>query len=127
MGAQDQFGDWLEAYTTIMELNYWGSSTAKSAKFNEATQTWVVEVEREGEMVVLKPQHVVLALGISGNPNVSSGGGGGEASHIGFLETSCPTLRDLSLGAMKASQDSKARFTVAIHQGPDADAADSKA
>jgi putative flavoprotein involved in K+ transport len=67
---KDKIGDWLEWYTKIMELNYWGSTTARSAKWDEATKEWVVSVDRNGEEVVLRPKHLVLATGMSGKPNI---------------------------------------------------------
>ena len=67
---KDKVADWLESYTRIMELNYWSSTEAKKARYDEATRTWTVEVEREGTTVVLRPTHVVLATGMSGKANV---------------------------------------------------------
>ena len=67
---KDKIGDWLEAYTKIMELNYWGSTLAQKCKWDEASQTWEVSVEREGKKVVLRPKELVIALGVSGYPNV---------------------------------------------------------
>ncbi len=67
---KDKIGDWLEMYTKVMELNYWSSTVAKSAKYDEATQEWTVVVEREGVEVVLKPKQLVLATGMSGKANV---------------------------------------------------------
>ena len=67
---KDKIGDWLEMYTKVMELNYWGSTLAKKAHFDEAKQEWVVEVEREGKPVTLRPKQLVFALGVSGYPNV---------------------------------------------------------
>ncbi|MGQ2996543.1 MULTISPECIES: NAD(P)/FAD-dependent oxidoreductase [unclassified Variovorax] len=67
---KDKVGDWLEMYTKVMELNYWSSTTAKKARFDEATQRWEVRVEREGKEVVLRPKQLVFALGVSGYPNV---------------------------------------------------------
>ena len=67
---KDKIGDWLEMYAKVMELNYWGSTTARSAHFDEAAQEWVVEVERAGEKVTLKPKQLVFALGVSGYANV---------------------------------------------------------
>jgi putative flavoprotein involved in K+ transport len=32
---KDKIGDWLEMYTRIMELNYWGSTTCKKASYDE--------------------------------------------------------------------------------------------
>ena len=66
---KDKIGDWLEMYTKVMELNYWGSTVARKARFNEATQEWEVTVEREGQEVVLRPKQLVFALGVSGYPN----------------------------------------------------------
>ena len=67
---KDKIGDWLESYTKIMELNYWTKSIAESASYDEAAGEWTVTVERDGEQVVLKPKHLVLATGMSGVPNV---------------------------------------------------------
>jgi putative flavoprotein involved in K+ transport len=67
---KDKIADWLESYTKVMELTYWSSTEAKSARYDEATGQWTVEVEREGQPVVLKPRHLVLATGMSGKPNL---------------------------------------------------------
>ena len=67
---KDKIGDWLEMYTKVMELNYWGGTTAKKARFDEATQRWEVTVERGGKTITLKPTQLVFALGVSGYPNV---------------------------------------------------------
>ncbi|MEO5745757.1 MAG: NAD(P)/FAD-dependent oxidoreductase [Terracoccus sp.] len=67
---KDKMGDWLESYTKIMELDYWSSTEATSASYDESTQTWTVHVTREGQEVVLKPTHLVLATGMSGIPSV---------------------------------------------------------
>ncbi|PDV98748.1 NAD(P)/FAD-dependent oxidoreductase [Candidatus Chloroploca asiatica] len=69
---KDKIGDWLEMYTKVMELNYWTSTEAKSAHYDEATGEWEVVVERKGEQVVLRPKQLVLATGMSGVPNVPS-------------------------------------------------------
>ena len=67
---KDKIGDWLEWYTKVMELNYWGSTTAKKAEWDEAAKEWVVTVDRAGEEVVLRPKQLVLATGMSGKPNL---------------------------------------------------------
>ncbi len=67
---KDKIGDWLEMYTKVMELNYWGSTLAKKAQFDEAKQEWNVVVERDGREIVLRPRQLVFALGVSGYPNV---------------------------------------------------------
>jgi putative flavoprotein involved in K+ transport len=67
---KDKVGDWLEMYTKVMEINYWGSTTARKARFDEAKGEWEVVVVREGKEVVLRPKQLVFALGVSGYANV---------------------------------------------------------
>ena len=66
---KDKLGDWLEMYSKVMELNYWGSTVATKARFDESKQEWEVVVQREGKEVVLRPKQLVFALGVSGYPN----------------------------------------------------------
>ena len=70
---KDKIGDWLEMYTRVMEINYWGSTTAESAEFDEAEGRWTLKVARDRgngpEEVVLRPRQLVFAMGVSGKPN----------------------------------------------------------
>ncbi|MQC17099.1 MAG: NAD(P)/FAD-dependent oxidoreductase [Chloroflexi bacterium] len=67
---KDKMGDWLEAYTTLMELNYWSGTECVSASYDESASEWAVHVSRNGEPVTLRPKHLVLATGMSGKPNI---------------------------------------------------------
>ena len=67
---KDKLGDWLEMYTKVMELNYWGGTTAKRAHFDANTNEWALVVERDGQEITLRPKELVFALGVSGYPNV---------------------------------------------------------
>ncbi|MDT9592786.1 NAD(P)/FAD-dependent oxidoreductase [Nocardioides zeae] len=67
---KDKVGDWLEFYTRVMEVPYWSSTVATAASYSEATGTWTVEVERDGERLTLQPTQLVLATGMSGKPSV---------------------------------------------------------
>ncbi len=67
---KDKIGDWLEMYTKVMELNYWGSTVAKKASYDEAKGEWNVLVERDGKKITLRPRELVFALGVSGYPSV---------------------------------------------------------
>jgi putative flavoprotein involved in K+ transport len=69
---KDKIADWLESYTKIMELNYWGDTEATSAAYDEAAGEWTVTVERAGQPVMLRPAHLVLATGVSGKPSLPS-------------------------------------------------------
>ena len=66
---KDKIGDWLESYTKLMELNYWGSTECKAARWDAAQQEWQVTVQHKGESVTLKPKHLVFATGMSAVPN----------------------------------------------------------
>jgi putative flavoprotein involved in K+ transport len=67
---KDKLGDWLEMYTKVMELNYWTSTVCKSATYNAKKKQWSVTVVRAGKTIILKPQHLIIATGQSGVPNV---------------------------------------------------------
>jgi putative flavoprotein involved in K+ transport len=66
---KDKIGDWLEMYTRVMELNYWASTTANSARYDESAGAWILEVERDGEPITLRPKQLVMATGMSGRPH----------------------------------------------------------
>ena len=67
---KDKLGDWIEMYVKVMELDYWTSTRCRSARFDERAREWVVEVERGGERLTIRPQQLILATGMSGVPNV---------------------------------------------------------
>ena len=67
---KDKIADWLESYTKLMELNYWSSTDCLSASFSETDREWRVVLRRDGEEVVVRPKHLVLATGLAGRPRV---------------------------------------------------------
>jgi putative flavoprotein involved in K+ transport len=67
---KDKIADWLEMYTRVMELDYWSSTTATSARYDEEAGEWVLAVDREGQKITLRPKHLVMATGMSGRPHV---------------------------------------------------------
>ena len=67
---KDKVGDWLEMYTKVMEIPYWTRSEVQKASYDEASGTWEVKVNRDGEEVILRPTQLVLATGMSGKPNM---------------------------------------------------------
>lgn len=66
---KDKVGDWLEMYTKVMELNFWGSTRCTSAQYDEEKQEWTVDVFRDGEKLTLRPKQLILATGMSGIPS----------------------------------------------------------
>jgi len=69
---KDKIADWLEMYTRVMELNYWSSTEATSARYDEDAGAWEVTVVRDGTALTLRPRQLVLATGMSGKPNQPS-------------------------------------------------------
>ena len=67
---KDKIGDWLEMYTGIMELNYWGSTVCESAEYDKVKGEWAVKVKRDGKSLTLKPKQLVMATGMSAKPNI---------------------------------------------------------
>ena len=67
---KDKVGDWLEMYTKVMEINYWTRSEVQKAAYDEASGTWEVKVNRDGQEVTLRPTQLVLATGMSGKANI---------------------------------------------------------
>jgi putative flavoprotein involved in K+ transport len=62
---KDKIADWLEMYTRVMEINYWGSTEARRAHYDEQAGEWVLVVERDGAELTLRPRQLVIAMGIS--------------------------------------------------------------
>ncbi len=67
---KDKIADWLEMYSRVMELNYWGSTECKKASYDDKAKEWTVVVEREGVELTLRPKQLVLATGQAGKPNM---------------------------------------------------------
>jgi putative flavoprotein involved in K+ transport len=67
---KDKIADWLESYVTVMEVNYWGSTTVTHATYHEDAGEWTVVVERDDTEITLHPKQLVMATGMSGKPNV---------------------------------------------------------
>jgi putative flavoprotein involved in K+ transport len=67
---KDKIGDWLEMYTRVMELNFWGSTEAKSATYDPDAGEWRLVVEHDGAELTLRPKQLVMATGMSGKPNL---------------------------------------------------------
>ena len=65
---KNKMGDWLEMYTTVMDLNYWTESRCTKAAFDETKQEWEVEVLRKGKKLTLRPTQLVFTTGAYGPP-----------------------------------------------------------
>ena len=68
--SKDKMGDWLEMYVKVMEINYWASSNCKRATYMPDSGQWCLDIERDGESILLEPKQLVIATGTSGYPKV---------------------------------------------------------
>jgi len=75
---KDKMGDWLESYASIMELDVWNSTACTGASFDESTQDWRVELEKNGEPLALRTSHLVIATGNAGKARVPQFPGAGS-------------------------------------------------
>jgi cation diffusion facilitator CzcD-associated flavoprotein CzcO len=65
-----KLGDFLEWYTSALELYAWCNSTITSVK-QESDHSWTIEVNRDGKKKrVIKPKHLILATSLAGVPYV---------------------------------------------------------
>ncbi len=70
---KDKLGDWFESYARSMELNVWNETTVKSTVYHPETKSWTVEIANVNDptdIKVVHPNHIILATGHSGEPNI---------------------------------------------------------
>lgn len=67
---KDKLANWFEAYVDALELNYWTGSELVGGSYDDADGLWTVTVRRsDGSERTLRPQHIVMATGVSGIAN----------------------------------------------------------
>ncbi|RGP74740.1 putative flavin-containing monooxygenase [Fusarium sporotrichioides] len=72
---KDKLAQFFEAYATLLELNIWMKTSLVDTKWDEASKTWTVTVERakdDGttEKRTFHPRHIIQATGHSGKKNM---------------------------------------------------------
>ncbi|MGO1543327.1 MAG: flavin-containing monooxygenase [Gulosibacter sp.] len=66
---KDKLADFLEAYSTIMDLRVWTGSEAKNVEYDDQVKEWNLDVIRkDGTVRSLKPKHLVFATGLLAEP-----------------------------------------------------------
>ena len=108
---KDKMGDWLEAYAKVMELDIWGSTVCRSARYDATDRVWTVTVDRGGETITLHPRQFVLATGLSGIKTVPAIPGAGSFQGMQFHSSDHPGGADLAgkrcvvIGANNSAHD----------------------
>src|SRR5699024_9224960 len=61
---KDMLANWFEIYAEAEDLNFWTSTMFQGGEYNDATQTWTVQVRcGDGSERTLYRKHIVLATG----------------------------------------------------------------
>ena len=68
---KDMLAGWLEYYAIAMELNVWCQTALVDARYDEATQQWVANLEKNGKRVTIKARHMIMTTGVSAVPDRS--------------------------------------------------------
>jgi len=68
---KDKLAGWFETYVEAMELNVWTATEAERGQYDPDKRRWSIETRSsDGRQRTLKPQHIVIATGASGIPNL---------------------------------------------------------
>lgn len=71
--SKDKLAGWLEYYAEAMEINVWTSTTFLGGEYDEGEGRWTVRIRQsDGTIRTMRPSHVVMAIGVSGIPNIPS-------------------------------------------------------
>jgi hypothetical protein len=75
----------VEFYADVMELNIWTRTEFLGATYDGADLQWTARLRTsDGSVRVLRPSHLVLAIGVSGLPNIPHMGEG--SLHLGGFD-----------------------------------------
>ena len=67
---KDKLAGWFEYYVESMELNVWTNTKFIGAEYNENKKHWNVKLKlSNGTIKIMKPKHIVMAVGVSSVPN----------------------------------------------------------
>ncbi|MGC0362357.1 putative flavoprotein involved in K+ transport [Rhodococcus sp. 27YEA15] len=68
---KDKLADWLEFYSSAMEINVWTESELIESSYDDDSALWTVVVRRgDGTVRTLHPSDVVVATGVHGEPRL---------------------------------------------------------
>lgn len=70
--TKDGMGNWLELFSTALDINLWNSSTVVKASYDAAAKQWEVTIQRDGEQRTVRPGQLVFATGLNGLPAIPS-------------------------------------------------------
>ena len=83
---KDKIANWMEFYAESMELNVWNRTTVLGGEYDSSRREWTMRLRMpDGTTRVMRPSNIVMAMGVSGLPNIPRLEGrdefGGEILH----------------------------------------------
>ena len=67
---KDKLANWFEVYVDALELNFWTSTEFLGGTYDHSEQVWEITLGcADGSKRTMRPQHVVMATGVSGIAN----------------------------------------------------------
>ncbi len=90
--AKDKLAGWFEYYAESLELNIWNSTEFLSAEYIKKDKLWHIKIkDSKGKIKYIKPQHIVMAIGVSSVPQMPKIKGienfNGEKIHSGYFKS----------------------------------------
>lgn len=68
---KDKLANWLEFYAESMEVNVWTKTTFLGAEYDALHKRWTARLRTtDGTIRVMRPSHIVMAVGVSGLPSL---------------------------------------------------------
>jgi cation diffusion facilitator CzcD-associated flavoprotein CzcO len=68
---KDKLANWMEFYADVMELNVWTRTEFQGAAYDGANRQWTARLRSsDGSLRMMRPRHLVMAIGVSGLPNI---------------------------------------------------------
>jgi cation diffusion facilitator CzcD-associated flavoprotein CzcO len=65
---KDKLANWFEAYVDALDLNYWTGTELAGGSYDSGERCWTVTLRRsDGSERTLKPRHLIVATGVSGD------------------------------------------------------------
>jgi len=68
---KDKLANWMEFYSESMELNVWNKTTVLGGEYDSSRKKWTMRLRMpDGKTRVMHPANIVMAMGVSGLPNI---------------------------------------------------------
>ncbi|KAF8989026.1 FAD/NAD-P-binding domain-containing protein [Cyathus striatus] len=68
---RDKLADWIEHYAVSQDLVVWTKSTIiPFPTYDQVQKKWTVAINRDGEGIIVRPTHIVVAIGTIGAPYI---------------------------------------------------------